>query len=641
MPSIHLSNISIYPIKSSAGINMSTAWIDDLGLSFDRRFVITDTNGLFITARTDPKICLIQANLTANGITLTAPDMPVLVIEYQNFTNTYQAVTVWGDQINAQHCGQQYDQWLSQYLNKPCQLKYFGEQSRRQVKNKTNGVSFADGYPLLLISKASLADLNSRTSVHLTMERFRPNLVVDGCEAFAEDSWQHIRIGEVEFELSKPCSRCIFTTVDPLTAEKQPDQEPLATLKSYRQVLSGDVMFGQNLIQLNQGKITIGDPVTIVSTQQPPVFLPAKKTKAATAKTTETTKQNTIKCINIIDETHDVKTFIFAHQNSAINHYISGQHLPISLTINGKVHHSCYTLSSSPSIDNHLSITVKRVKNGQVSNFLHDHFHVGDTLAVNAPAGNFHLKDKPLDKILLLSAGSGITPMLSMLKTLTHGAEQGLVKNDIVFFHSAHSEQDLIAKELIKDLATRHGNCQVRYTLTRELQSQWQDHQGHINSQMLVNIPDITSRQVFVCGPQGFRESVQTLLRDLGLPDSHYHFESFGQRPATLEQAEQAEQAEQKIVPSSKRKNINILFDTWDKYHQGNNKETILEQGEAAGLILPYSCRGGMCGSCKVKLESGEVKQMATDGLTDAEKQQNYVLACSCIPLTDVVITKA
>jgi hypothetical protein len=211
------------------------------------------------------------------------------------------------------------------------------------------------------------------------MNQFRPNLVIDNCEAFAEDTWSHIRIGEVEFELSKPCSRCIFTTIDPNTAEKHPLQEPLASLKAYRQAsegdLKGEVLFGQNLIPLNQGQIKTTDIVTIIKKKPPPIF--------------------------------------------------------------------------------------------------------------------------SLSKII---------PVQQTTRATT--------------------------------------------------------------------------------------------------------------------------------------KRININFDSWHKVHKGNNQQTLLEQGEEAGLILPYSCRAGMCGRCKVKLVNGEVEQLATDGLSDEEIAQGYILICSCIPKTEVTLIR-
>ncbi|GAC16601.1 MOSC domain-containing protein [Aliiglaciecola lipolytica] len=264
MSQLKLSQINIYPIKSCGGISLTSSLVEQKGLEFDRRFVLTHENGKFITARTDSKLCIIQIQVNDNGLCLNAPDMPELIIRYQDFAANYQNVQVWNDTIDAQYCNAEYDQWFSRYIGKPCKLMYFGERSERQVKNSQSQVSFADSYPFLLISNPSLNELNSRLASHASMAQFRPNLVVDNCEAFAEDNWKRIRIGEVEFEAMKLCSRCIFTTIDPATGKRNADREPLNTLKSYRRNSKGEVLFGQNLIALNSGRISLNDQVVVI-----------------------------------------------------------------------------------------------------------------------------------------------------------------------------------------------------------------------------------------------------------------------------------------------------------------------------------------------------------------------------------------
>ncbi|WP_440876304.1 YcbX family protein [Thalassotalea sp. PLHSN55] len=403
---INVKSLHVYPIKSAAGIALSHAWLDELGLSFDRRFVISDLHGQFITARTEHKLCLIQVHLLANGLMLSAPNMDNLTIAYQDFSDDYQAVTVWGDTINAQHCRQQYDAWFSRYLNKPCQLLFFGDKSHRKVKNSEKEVGFADGYPLLLISQASLDDLNQKANTAFTMARFRPNIVVENCSAFAEDTWQRIRIGEVEFELAKACSRCTFTTVDPISAQKHAQGEPLRTLKTYRQVADGDIMFGQNLIALNQGNIHQGAQVEILSTKNALSFItPVTQSSSATTSKTSITSET---------------------------------------------------------------------------------------------------------------------------------------ENDM--------QSSTLKQAVVKQIP-----------------------------------------------------------------------------------------AKEEPVKTDKPK---IDLSSWDKTVTGNNKETILAQAEAAGVFMPYSCREGMCGACKVQLDSGEVEQQVCDGLSDLEQQAGFILSCSCVPKSDIVISK-
>lgn len=279
MPKVTVTNLHIYPIKSTMGINLSHAKIDALGLAFDRRFVISDNSGQFITARTEPSLCLVTTKLTKEGIILSAPNMPTLSLKYENFSKNYKNVCVWGDEIASQLCSKEANLWFTSYLQRPCQLLYFGEASFREKKEDNNNsreIAFADGYPVLLISQASLDDLNQRLSANnqkeVSMAQFRPNIVVDHCLPFAEDGWQYIKIGEVEFKVSKPCERCIFTTVNPENGLKDTQQQPLSTLKSYRQTSNGEVLFGQNLIPLTSGHIKKGDKLSVSQSQQPPVF---------------------------------------------------------------------------------------------------------------------------------------------------------------------------------------------------------------------------------------------------------------------------------------------------------------------------------------------------------------------------------
>ena len=282
---IKVSSIHIYPIKSTAGISLSHAEVEKLGLAFDRRFIVCDPLGLFITARTAPSLCLVQVKLTIHGLTLSAPNMETLTLSYKAFTNQYKKVTVWGDEVDGQVCSLKANHWFSDYLQRPCELLFFGKKSYRERKPNTDNarqLAFADGYPLLLISQASLMELNRRLVAHygndnaqkiVSMAQFRPNIVIDNCQPFAEDNWQRIRIGEVEFKVSKPCERCTFTTINPENGEKHPQQQPLKTLRSFRQTKQSDVLFGQNLIALNSGTITIEDNLTVISQKEPPIFI--------------------------------------------------------------------------------------------------------------------------------------------------------------------------------------------------------------------------------------------------------------------------------------------------------------------------------------------------------------------------------
>lgn len=269
---IRISQINIYPIKSCAGTSLTRAKVGLRGLENDRRWMVVDRNDMFITQRQYQRMALIRPLLPDASspddvlITLSAPGMTDFVLR-KNFGERIlpRFVQVWDDVCEAVDQGDEVATWLSTFLDVTCRLVEMENGFARKVDPlyavaDEDQVSFADGYPLLIISKASLDDLNSRLETPLLMNRFRPNLVAIGCSAYEEDTWREIRIGSVDFAAVKPCARCTITTVDQATAEK--GVEPLRTLATYRRSLQG-VLFGQNLIQRSQGEIELHDLVQI------------------------------------------------------------------------------------------------------------------------------------------------------------------------------------------------------------------------------------------------------------------------------------------------------------------------------------------------------------------------------------------
>jgi len=631
MPEIRVSQLSVYPIKSTTGIHLNHALVEDLGLAFDRRFVVARPDGQFISARSHPQLLQIHSALHSAGLHVKAPGMEALELHYGDFCSEYRALSIWSDNLQGQRCGAEADAWFSEYLDEPLQLLYLGSQSHRQRAEHPDvaagELSFADGYPLLLLSQASLDDLNQRLINPVRMEQFRPNLVLKGSEAFAEDSWKRIRIGEVLFDVVKPCSRCLLTTMDPNSAQADPEQQPLATLAQYRKGGDAQIYFGQNLVALNRGKISLYDEVEVLEVRPAAIYpdhAPVLHRPESTPQLWQSGELATLECIAVRNETADVKTFSFRLLDALQAPYLPGQFLCVELELDGEPVHRNYTLSSSPSRPDRLAITVKRVAGGRVSNWLNDNLRVGDQLQARAPAGDFHCAAAPQDKLLLLSAGSGITPMLSMLRWMTDLQ----LDNDIVFMHSAHSEADLIARQELELLAKHHGRCQLIYTLTQANPGDLRSFRGRLDRSMLETVTKLAQRQTYVCGPHPFMEQAKSLLMALGLPESQYFEESFGIR--------EGDRGSAAVVPSK----VNVLFDSWDTLVEGNTQLSLLEQAEQAGIAIPFSCRGGFCGSCRVKLESGEVEVLQDAGLSDADKAEGYVLACSCRPKTDLVVTQ-
>lgn len=260
-----LSQIFIHPIKSTRALSLTQARVEPMGLEHDRRWMLIRPDGSFITGRESPSLVLVSAVPTEGGLQLAAPGLPELRVQAPPADAPRQEVTIWSDRCSAARVGEAADRWFSQYLGEPVTLVYVDARMERPVDPKYAGpedrVGFPDGFPLLLLSRASLEALNARLPQPVTVEHFRPNLVVEGCEPFAEDGWKRLRVGSVELEVVKPCARCVFTTVDPQTGEKAKNGEPLRTLTGFRR-MNGKVMFGQNVLVRRPGMIRVGDPIT-------------------------------------------------------------------------------------------------------------------------------------------------------------------------------------------------------------------------------------------------------------------------------------------------------------------------------------------------------------------------------------------
>ncbi len=265
MTMITLSALAVYPVKSARGIGLASAAVGSRGLDGDRRWMVVDETRAFLTQRTHPRLALIAVAASGRELVLSAPGMPEIAVEPPGAGAAAVAVQVWDDVCAARSAGDEAAGWLSALLGTRCGLVYLPDDSHRAVAPRAGvpsaEVGFADAFPFLLLSEASLADLNRRLARPVPMDRFRPNLVVAGCPPYAEDGWRQIRIGPLAFHVAKPCSRCATTTVDQATGER--GREPLATLATYRRV--GDkVLFGQNLVHEGTGTLRLGDEVTVL-----------------------------------------------------------------------------------------------------------------------------------------------------------------------------------------------------------------------------------------------------------------------------------------------------------------------------------------------------------------------------------------
>ena len=261
---LRLTALNIYPIKSARGIALGESEVDEFGLRYDRRWMVVDESGVFLSQRSHPRLALVVPSISDETLQIDAPGMPTLQTPLHPKATVATSVTVWDDTCPATWVGGRAAEWFSDFLGCACTLVHMADQVVRPVDpafaRPGVRVSFADGFPFLLISEESLADLNRRLAEPLPMNRFRPNLVVADGEPYAEDGWGRVEIGNVRLRVVKPCARCLVTTTDQATGER--GKEPLRTLATYRKV-NGEVMFGQNVVHENTGRVRVGDPVMV------------------------------------------------------------------------------------------------------------------------------------------------------------------------------------------------------------------------------------------------------------------------------------------------------------------------------------------------------------------------------------------
>jgi len=268
--SLTVSELNIYPVKGLKGIALEEAHVTPRGLENDRRWMVVDAQGTFLSQRSVPKRATVWTELYDDALALSAPDMDVVEVPLAAQDGEPVRVVVWRSVCDAVAVSPAADAWLSEYLGAPCRLVHMPESTRRCSNPDYAGpgklVGFADGYACLATSEASLAELNDRLAAQgqraLPMNRFRPNIVVAGGTAWAEDTWREVGIGSAFFRAAKPCGRCQVTTTDQTTGEVR-GPEPLATLATYREHPEFGIMFGMNWVVELAGVMRVGDAVTV------------------------------------------------------------------------------------------------------------------------------------------------------------------------------------------------------------------------------------------------------------------------------------------------------------------------------------------------------------------------------------------
>ncbi|WP_233854797.1 hybrid-cluster NAD(P)-dependent oxidoreductase [Paraburkholderia sp. HD33-4] len=347
---------------------------------------------------------------------------------------------------------------------------------------------------------------------------------------------------------------------------------------------------------------------------------------------------DTLECCQVRSETHDVKSFFFRAPSGRAFVFEPGQFITLELEIDGERINRCYTISSPPTRPHTISITVKRVPGGPVSNWLHDHLHAGMQVRVLGPAGEFTCARHPARKFLFLSAGSGITPLMSMSRTHHELGED----SDIVFLHSARTPDDIIFARELDLIAANQAHFRTAFVCERVgARTNWPGITGFLTLPLLKLIaPDFLEREIFTCGPAPYMQAVRNLLDEGGFDRQHYHEESFSFETVGEAAAHVADAPCDEPAPVETATRFKVSFTRSHREIECGSGQHVLDAAKQAGVRLPASCTQGMCGTCKVKLVSGEVAMKHAGGIRQREIDQGMVLLCCSKPLTDLVVDK-
>jgi ferredoxin-NADP reductase/DMSO/TMAO reductase YedYZ heme-binding membrane subunit len=339
-----------------------------------------------------------------------------------------------------------------------------------------------------------------------------------------------------------------------------------------------------------------------------------------------------LKIARIFQETPDVKTFRFVTPEGGPLpfEHIAGQYINLKLTIDGKRVNRSYTIASSPTRNHYVEISVKRAANGYGSKHLHDTWREGDLISVSAPAGKFFFAGHEAERIVLIAGGIGITPMMSVVRSLTDRGWTGQMY--LVF--SVRKKEDIVFAHELADLQERWKNLHVSITLTNDPDASWDGPRGQITVELLEQlVPDLKHGPVMLCGPDPMMTGMRKLLVGIGVADREIHQEAFISTPPVdiVPGAEEiAEELPEGVVP-------NLSFQKSGVSAEQPAELSVLEVAEEAGVAIPFECRSGICGQCKTKLISGKVKMDVQDALTAGDRTKGLVLACQAHATRDCV----
>ncbi|WP_205910840.1 hybrid-cluster NAD(P)-dependent oxidoreductase [Paroceanicella profunda] len=338
-----------------------------------------------------------------------------------------------------------------------------------------------------------------------------------------------------------------------------------------------------------------------------------------------------LECTMILPEAPGVKTFCFKTTDDSWFKYFPGQFITIELPTPGEKLLRTYTLSSSPSRPLSIAITVKAQRGSLGSQWMLDHVQVGDRFRAYGPGGLFTFHNHPAEKYLFISAGSGITPMMSMTRWLYDDGAH----TDITFVHAARRPSDIIFRAELERMAQRLPDLHISFVIEEDdPYVAWTGYRGRLSQLMLpLMAPDYLEREIFCCGPAPFMQEVRDILHSVGFDMEHYHEENF--LAPVLAESEREEPDD--VIPDEDSRAA-VIFAASGVEAACRETDTVLAVAKAAGLNIPSACQFGVCGTCKVRKLSGEVHMVHNGGISDDDIASGHILACCSNPIGRVEV---
>ena len=335
---------------------------------------------------------------------------------------------------------------------------------------------------------------------------------------------------------------------------------------------------------------------------------------------------------SIVKETPNVKTFRFMPSSNGPFlpfTFVPGQFLNLAFWIGGARMNRSYSISSSPAQREYVELTIRREPRGAVSRHIVDLLKIGDLIEAGGPVGKFTFSGTEADSIVLISAGVGITPMMSIARYLTERSWAG----DIFFIYTCHAPADFIFANEVAALARLNPKLHVLVTISKTEGTDWKGPRGRITKEWLTQtVPDLASRRIHLCGPPSMMESTKAILTELGVAPERLKTEAFGAvKPSPAAPGTTAKLAARATGPL-------VTFSKNSKSAKINADQTVLELSEDLGIGIEFSCRVGTCGVCKVKMTSGEVEMAVEDALDADDKANGIILACQAKPKGEIAV---